>query len=234
MLGFLSLLSKYIQSIFIFFINDVLNNVLKFMGYVRVYDINTGSDLTLLYYLLKYFRKKIPEIGLDISYPKLGVCRYVDNRYTRYICYDSKLLDIDHITTCLSAKNYYDIKSIYIIKKSKKDDIVLSQSDVTKAKKHFYDSTYFAEISAISKKKYENEEIKNILDNSDKTPLRFTKIKDIIKFYKRLNFNFFMNKNISESNILDSENEIIIRITREKFDDDLLEFVTTYEEVPYA
>lgn len=205
----------------------MFNTILRTLGYVRVYDIQSGADLTIMYYLLKNVNKFGPGIGIDITYPKLGVCRYVGNRYTKYICYDSKLLEVDVITTSFSAKNYHDIKKIEIITKSKNSDKIVRHVDVTKAKVNFFDSNYFAEISKKSLQRLEHNttELENcILENSDVTPMRFTEIFDIVKFYQTVNYPVGIVDNKSD------EDRTIV-VTREKFDDDLLEFITTYEEL---
>lgn len=230
----ISRLFSYFMLYIRFMIMSIFNNTLRLMGYVRVYDIQNGSDLTFMYYLLKNVNKLGPGsgIGIDITYPKLGVCRYVDSRYTRYICYDSKILDIDHISTNFSAKNYHDIKKIEIITKTKNTEEITSELDVTKSKTNFFDSSHFAEISRRNHKKDINDSndpntMKSqgmILDSTDKTPMRFTEIFDVIKFYQTVNY----PHEIIDTNL---EEDRTIRVTREKFDDDLLEFITTCEEV---
>lgn len=223
-----SYLMMYIRFIFM----CTFNNILRLFGYVRVYDIQNGADLTIMYYLLKNVNRLGPGIGIDITYPKLGVCRYVDNRYTRYICYDSKLLEIDHVSTYLSAKNYHDIKKIEIVRRSKSTDNVVSEIDVTKAKINFFDSNHFAEIPKREQKNIQDQKqgpdtvISSgvILEDTNKTPMRFTEVFDIIKFYQTVNY----PQGIVDVN---PEEDRTIRITREKFDDELLEFITTHEEL---
>jgi hypothetical protein len=114
----------------------IVNYLLRILGYRRVYDIETGIDLTSIYYCLTYVKSF--GINLDIKYSKLGISRYIDDRYTRYICYDHYLSEIDNIM--LSSKKYHDIKKIEI-----KDNGRLLL-DVTKAKNNFYDNGFATSI----------------------------------------------------------------------------------------
>ena len=140
---------------------------------------------------------------IDISYPVVGVCRYIDNRYVRYICYDQRLtestFDLDASDSSdaqrLVSKNYHDVVRMEILVKDIKDDEI-RRIDVTKAKNNFYDLDY-----------------------------SFANIFDIVKFH-------LLIKN--DSKVFESlpiVNKKTILITREKFDDELLEFVKTHDEI---
>jgi hypothetical protein len=201
----------YIRSIIIL----AFNTCLKTIGYVRVYDIQNGVDLTLIYYFLKIKnivsqKIRIPSIGVNEFYPMIGVCRYVGSRYTRYICHNMKIQDIDRISVSLSfsAKKYHDIKKIEIITKHKNTDDIILVLDVTNAKINFFDTNYSAEIP--------------MRDNDNETPIRITQMVDIIKFYQTMNYEAKINTNSDENRT--------IRVTLEKFDDDSLEFTTSCEE----
>jgi len=201
-------LMAYIRSIIIL----AFNTCLRTIGYVRVYDIQNGVDLTFIYYFLKIINtvsQKIripcfnvngsyPCIDIDVKefYPMIGVCRYVGSRYTRYICYNMKIQDIDQISASLSfsAKRYHDIKKIEIVTKHKNTDDIISVLDVTNAKMNFFDTNH---------SNHDNES-------------------DIIKFYQTMNYGARINTNPDENRT--------IRITWEKFEDDSLEFTTSCEE----
>jgi hypothetical protein len=139
------------------------------------------------------------------------------------------------MSTYFSAKKYHDIKKIEIIRKSKDTNTVVSVMDMTKAKANFFDSNHFAEIpkrgqAMDSKNNYDNLNINavesngTILDDKNETPMRFTETYDIIKFYQIMNYPQCIIKVIPEE-------DRTIRVTKEKFDDDLLEFITTCEEL---
>lgn len=176
---------------------NFFNMILKFIGYTRIYDIHNNEDLTLIYHILKLLNRL--GVPIDISYPVVGVCRYIDNRYVRYVCYDHQLtesiMDFDSSDTLrLKSENYHDIVKMEILIKDINDDEI-KRIDVTKAKNNFYD-----------------------LDRS------FTNIFDIVKFYLLTN-----DSKIFAS--LPIVNKKTILITREKFDDELLEFLKTYDEI---
>lgn len=209
----------------------MINNILRLMGYMRVYDIENDSDLTIVYYLLKNLNKISQGPEIDITYPKLGVCRYVGDKYKRYICYDAKLLEIDHITIMFSAKKYYDIKKIDIICRNKKN--IVQEIDVTNAKSNFYDNNYFSCIKPHDEMEAFTDNSADAFSSTDKNnmsyenknvSMRSTEILDIIKFYQTIN---------GSLGIIDKKlyNIMSIRVFREIFDDDLLEFVTTCEEI---
>ncbi len=154
------------------------NFVLRILGYTRVYDIETNADLTFLYYALKIFNKYCA-FGIDITYRKIGVCKYQDNKYTRFVCYNKHILEIENEK--LSSKNYHTIKKIELIGPMK-------SINVTDAKNNFYDIESHTDLC------------------------------DMIKFYK-----IYSGKKINTSEK--------ILITREYFDEDLLELITTQEEI---
>jgi hypothetical protein len=94
---------------------NFFNMILKFIGYTRIYDVQNNADLTLIYHILKLFNRL--GVPINISYPVTGVCRYIDNRYVRYICYDNQLTEIDtnlSDSSQLVSKNYHDIVKMEI------------------------------------------------------------------------------------------------------------------------
>ena len=186
---------KYFVTYVWFVLTKLINDILSILGYVRIYDIKNGVDVTI-----NTFNT------LDIRYPLLGVCRYVDNRYTRYIMYDTKISSIRHIHNSFSSHRYHDIKKIQIITKSKNTDSVVL--DITDAKTNFFD-----------------------IDDHK------TNIVDIIKFYLMTTYNNMINNDMINNDMINNDminnvNDVntIIRVTRENFDDSLLEFITTCEE----
>lgn len=148
-----------------FKILEYIQYILYAIGYIRIYDIEKGDDITYNYNYNKY-------------YAKIGVCRYLKNKYVRYICYNMKLSDIRYMKLdTLNGEKYFDIKKIEI-----------NNTDITEAKANFYN-----------------------LDNN------YVDIGDIIKFYQILNN---INSTISS-----------IKITKETFDDEIMEFITTTETI---
>lgn len=188
-------LLKYVLTFVGIITMNFINMILRFLGYIRVYDIQFEDDVTFLYYFLKL----INQFGLviDITYPKLGICRYINNKYVRYICYEEKLQSIEKISNNYSSKNYHYIKKIEIIFRMNDnlESNEIMRIDVTNAKNNLYDL------------------------NND-----FTDMSDIVRFYKVITGSFKIDPN---------NNNISIFVTREKFDDNLLEFITTYDEVQF-
>lgn len=185
---------KYILLLLgIVFINFI-NMILRFFKTICIYDVQNGDDITIIYYFLKLL--SFLKINVCIIYPKIGVCRYIDNKYVRYICYDSNLLRISYkpkMNLDLIPKNYDDIKKIELILETFEQHKLI-KIDVTNAKNNFYD--------------FHNT---------------ITNLSDIVKFYLI----------IEKKSIVMPEKINSIIITRETFNDDLLEFVTTYTEIKY-
>jgi hypothetical protein len=118
---------KYLYTYLFVNFHIIINHILCFLDYVRIYDIEKGIDITIIYYLIKHLL-----IIDDMKYSKIGVCKYVNNKYVRYICYDTKLSDIRNIKLC--ASKYFDIKKIEI----KTSDSY--KYDITLAKNNFYNT----------------------------------------------------------------------------------------------
>ncbi len=193
---------KYVITMMQIIFMNFVNMILRFLGYTRIYDIQNGRDLTIIYYLLKYINKL--GINIDISYPKLGICEYVDGKFIRYIRYDERLSESSRLN-CIgpnfSSKNYHDIKRIDMIVKTDNNcprEIV--RVDITDAKKNFFD-----------------------LNN-------FTDISDIVRFYLTTTN---QNPLINSIKTINSYKNKTILITREKFDDEILEFITTCTEIQF-
>lgn len=202
-----------------FKIIEFINKILYIMGYIRIYDIQNQNEITLLYFCLKIMGIYLP-FKLDISYPKIGVCRYIDNKYIRYICYDCKLTDIDNKYILLSSKKYHNITKIQILSNTR--ELI---SDLTNSKLNFYDTNYFSELSKKtihSNKTINSENTKQILNDMDTRPIKQTYIFDIIIFYLLL----------SKKNVLKDTN--IVKITREYIDDDTFEHQITHEEIQFT
>jgi hypothetical protein len=163
----------------------ILDVSLRLMGYTRVYDLETGHDLTVQYHFMKFISQINLPIKFDISYPYVGVCSYVDNRYVRFVKYDCKLSSV--VQNISPEKNltmgrYMDIKKIELIKNTE-------TIDVTDCKINLYDVG------------------------------GYTRIVDVVKFYATM------------TGLSIDDEKYSIRIVREKFDQDLLEFITSSEEV---
>jgi hypothetical protein len=186
---------KYILMLFVCIFTNFVNMILRFIGLVHVYDIENGDNITFVYYILRLLA--LLNVSIDIVYPKLGICKYINNKYVRYICYDTNLSQINDKLNLLS-KNYHDIKRIeLLVKTNKVTDDKFPRIDVTNAKNNFFD-----------------------LDNT------ITDLSDVVKFY------LIMKKNtIALPANFERINSIII--TRENFNDELLEFITTYTEIKY-
>jgi hypothetical protein len=182
---------------------------------------------------------------IDVTYPKIGVCRYVDNRYIRYICYNKKLLGIENKSLKFSAKHYLDIKKIEMITKDKNNNV--TKTDITNAKYNFFDNAYFVEknttesdnnttqsglLAGQSSANTSDMNISNIngITSVNEFPMKFTDFSDIIKFYQTINF-FKYNFDTKPGNKYDANSTI--HIIRERFDDELLEFITTREEIQF-
>lgn len=115
------------------FYTRFINFILKKLKYTRVYDLKLCQDVSIIYYFISYISRNF-SFALDISYPVLGVCTFVGDRYVRYICYDTKLTEIIKNTNP-SSKNYHSIKKIELIHNG-------TVQNVTESKHNFYDYDY--------------------------------------------------------------------------------------------
>jgi hypothetical protein len=176
----------------------IINYILRIFGYTRVYDLDSGNDLTIIYHIIKI----IPHINLpitfDITYQRLGICTYIDEKYVRYVCYNTKLLSIIKNSNELSSKKYHSIKKIELIPLTKDTINDNNIIDITSAKNQLYDVG------------------------------NFTRFYDVIRFYQIIN-NVFATYDTYDKYM--SENMKSIYIHREYFDENLLEFINSYEEV---
>lgn len=120
----------------------IVNYITWVFGFTRVYDLQNCVEITLLYHILKLVSKFNLPINIDMSYPKLGICTYDNDRYVRYICYDEKLSALEKRKKNISAKKYHDIKRIELVDRSRQTD---KHRDVTDAKLNFYDVDYFTD-----------------------------------------------------------------------------------------
>lgn len=130
------------------FCTHLINHILEYFKYVRIYDLENGNDMTLPYYIYKCLgRVKASYIYGSSKYEKhytLGVCSYCDDRYIRYIMYSTKLTDAvlshDDAKQKITSAKYHDIKKIELLKfnSDTNEEIII---DVTKAKSGFYDIT---------------------------------------------------------------------------------------------
>lgn len=179
-------------------IKNIINYIFNTIGYIRIYDLHSGYELTFIYFLLKIIKKFGYKIKLNYSH--VGVCRYVNNRFVRYICYDIKLNNINKNIYEYNSKNYHNIKKIELITKKKNTNKIISNINVTPAKTNFY-------------------------DQQNKSSLIHTTISDVVKFYLLLN-SYYFNINILYNN----KNDNYIRITKKKFNNDTLENDITFEE----
>jgi len=169
------------------------NFIMRLLGYTRIYDLESGQELTMFYHGIRILSLLKLPLFFDITYPCLGICTYSDDRYMRYVCYDTKLLSAVKEKNILSSKHYHSIKKIELI--NVRDDPELI--DVTIAKDQLYD-------------------------------VSFTRPYDVIRFYQIIH-NVFKTYDSFDKYVTNNINSI--RIHREQFDDDMLEFVTTIEEV---
>jgi hypothetical protein len=197
-----------------FKIIELINKLLCIIGYIRIYDIQNQNEITLLYFLLKIIEKYLP-FKIDISYSKIGVCKYINNKYVRYICYDCKLTDINNTNIRLSSKIYHNITKIQLLSNTR--EFIY---DLTNSKLNFYDTNYFSELS--NKTLHLNKTTNQILNNMDTLPIKQTYIFDVIIFYLLL----------SKKNVLKDTNIVIL--TREYIDDDTFEHQIIHEEIQFT
>src|SRR5579872_623769 len=73
------------------YVMKLYNLILKSLGYTRVYDLDSEHDITLFYYLIRFLSTIRLPLKLDITYERLGVCTYINGKYTRYVCYNTNL-----------------------------------------------------------------------------------------------------------------------------------------------
>lgn len=183
----------YIKLLIHIFFLKYINIILKYLIHIRVYDLVTNDNLTITYYSAKFLAMLNCQLSFNYIYPCIGVCTYIEDRYVRYICYNTKITDVIKPETALSSKNYHTIKKMELITKSKINtsyDIF----DVTDAKNQLYDVN------------------------------NFTKLIDVVRFYKRT------RSHINNIDMLCENN--LIRIQREYFDDNLLELVRVHSITP--
>lgn len=154
------ILSIYLKLI----LKYIYNNFFYYMGYTKVYDLENKKDITLLYHINKYIFKKL--FTVEYRYSKLGIAKFIDGVYYRFICYDIFLMDIDNINKeMLSSKKFHDI-----IKITHMDENNIIKYNLTNAKNNFYDINntsslndmiIFYNLSKISKNIYKkNDKIK--------------------------------------------------------------------------
>lgn len=184
-----------IKLYFHIYFSRIVNFILRFLGYTRIYDLKSGQELTLFYHGVRIVSLLKLPLTFDITYSCLGVCTYSDDRYMRYVCYDTKLLSAIKEKNSLSSKHYHSIKKIELVLIQTQNDS--DTIDVTVAKDQLYD-------------------------------VNFTRPYDVIKFYQIIH-NVFETYDLFDEYVTHNINSI--RIHREQFDDDLVEFVTTIEEV---
>lgn len=110
----------------------IFNLIFRISGYTKVYDLNSGIDITVIYWIVKIFSQM--QKNNDMIYSCLGVCTSVNGKYVRYVCYNTGLSKITNFN--LSSKKYQNIKKIEIENNSK---II----DVTDSIKNFYDCNNF-------------------------------------------------------------------------------------------
>lgn len=199
---------KFVSSMIKLFIMRFYNLLLRTLGYTRVYDLDTECDITIFYYLIRFLSTINLPLKLDITYERLGICTYINGRYMRYICYNTKLLGVIKSEKNLSSKNYHTVKKIELIpiteniqKKQKGQYKHINNNDridITQAKNQLYD-----------------------VDN-------FTRPYDMIKFCQIAD-NVFITYDKIDRYISNNIKSIIIY--REYFDDDLMEFIKTSEEI---
>ena len=150
-------------------------------------------------------------IGLNDCYPILGICRYVNGVYSRYIIYDCHLSEIEKNFN-LSAKIYQTIKKIEIVshpdKFRTKNWLDLENLDLDSME------TVDSELDQIQKIDITSS-IKYFYDvNNFVTPQQ-----DIIRFY--------LISSGDDSNLKSFDSVIT---TREIFDEDMRENIVTYEQ----
>jgi hypothetical protein len=192
------------------------NNFLKYIKYVRVYDITGNKDITRAYYFFLILNK-IGFSGNNIHYSKIGICRYVGDKYLRYIVYNCCLHDVDKSLIDLISKkytcgmiefrqsHYHTIKKIEIIDANKK--VIL---DTTNAKNNFYHNNKYIDMNDVIKFYILQYNIR--IDFCDTVCLIFSQDPRVAQ---EVNDDYYIN------------------ITREYFDDELLEIITTQEEIKF-
>lgn len=184
------------------YIMRMINYVLKSLGYTRIYDLDTGDDLTIFYHVIKLLPILRLPCTFDITYQRLGICTYINEKYVRYVCYNTKLLSVIKMQNDLSSKHYHSIKKIELIPLMQDTGDTLADSvkhiDMTAAKNQLYDVG------------------------------TFTRPNDVIRFYQIMN-NVFGTYDTYDKYTRDNIKSILIH--REHFDDDLVEFIESCEEV---
>lgn len=209
---FLYLMIKLYMHVYIM---RLINYVLRSMGYTRIYDLDTGDDLTIFYHIIKLLPTLNLPLSFDVTYQRLGICTYINKNYVRYVCYDTKLSNAVKTEKEISSKHYHSVKKIELIYLTHKDLVSDNTSDNI--------SEDSSEDICISKRIDMTASKHQLYDVGN-----FTRPNDIIRFYQIMN-NIFKTYDTYDKYML--ENIKSIYIHREYFDEDLVEFVNSYEEV---
>jgi len=219
---YLGLIFSMIKMYIHIYMTRTINYVLRSLGYTRVYDLDSGEDLTIFYHVLKTLPILNLPITFDITYQRLGICTYIDKKYVRYVCYNTKLLSVIKTQNDLSSKHYHSIKKIeliplsnYLKDNSSKDTI--SEDTVS-------EDNNSKRLSEIKQNRIDMTDAKNHLYDVG----NFTRLNDVIRFYQIIN-NVFATYDAYDKYM--KENIKSINIHREYFDDDLIEFIKSQEKV---
>ena len=128
-----------------------------FMGYMRIYDIDQGIELTYDYYVMKI----ISMMGYQSNViKKIGICGTAKGKPVRYILHDKTINQIHWI------KNENELRLIRTHEISKiiihdKDNDSKMNIDVTDAKKNYYEIKI--DENHLGTSEYENEKISDMI-----------------------------------------------------------------------
>lgn len=112
--------------------NMCFNYLLWFFGYQRIYDIDTGTELTLMYHLMKimkYCHLK-GNNKFDVVKRRIGICKNTKTQCERYILYNKKITDTKEKVE-IAIERYHDVIKIEIDRNGE-------MIDVTEAKMNYY------------------------------------------------------------------------------------------------
>ena len=127
------------------------NYILGTLGYQRMYDIDTGSDLTFIYYALNIlsimgFRNIF---GFDSVRNRIGICKNTKEKYIRYILYNKRISETKEKPE-ITLMKYHDIIKIEI-KQNKNNDH--HPIDITEAKKNYYEAKKINDLNKTEREK---------------------------------------------------------------------------------
>ncbi len=106
------------------------NYMLWLIGYQRIYDIDTGTELTLIYHLMKIMNYCCLKGNnkYDVVRRRIGICKRRKNKSERYILYNKKITDTKEEIE-ITMKRNHDIAKIEIDRNGEMIDITDAKMD---------------------------------------------------------------------------------------------------------